>query len=105
MPFRKTRVVDCDDLERHGLQRLLLLKYSDLSTLDEVPIVAVHPEMHGRCVGIAAQIGYGHGDWIRRDAQPPPRLQVVEAEVDLGIVERDVGTALDVGRAAARVID
>src|SRR5262249_3353007 len=48
MPFRKTRVVDRNDLKRRGLRRLLLLKYSDLSTLDEARIAAVHPEMHGR---------------------------------------------------------
>jgi len=29
LPFRKTRVVDSDDLERLGLQRLLLLEYSN----------------------------------------------------------------------------
>src|SRR4029453_1908055 len=90
MPFRKTRVVDCDDLEWHGLQRLLLLEYSDLSTLDEARIVAVHPEMHDRCGRSAAWVAYGHGDRIRSDAQPPPGLQIVEAEVDLGVVLRNV---------------
>src|SRR5258708_6937362 len=105
MPFRKTGVVDRDDLERHGLQGLLLLEYSDFSTLDEARIVAVHPEMHHRCGKAAAWVAHGHGDWIRRDAEPPPRLQIVEAEMDLGVVERDVGAALDVGRAAAWVID
>jgi hypothetical protein len=74
MPFRKTRVGDCDDLERHGLQRLLLLEYSDFSTLDEACIVAVHPEMHDRRGRTAEWVAHGHGDWIRRDAQPPPRL-------------------------------
>src|SRR2546427_6749889 len=105
MPFRKTRVVDSDDLERRGLQGLLLLEYSDFSTLDEARIVAVHPEMHDRCGRTAAWVAHGHGDWIRRDAEPPPRLQIVEAEVDLGVVERDVGAALDVGGTAAWVID
>src|SRR6266699_506238 len=101
MPFRKTHVVDRDDLEGHGLQGLRLLEYSDFSTLDEARIVAVHPEIHDRCNTVA----HGHGDWIRRDAEPPPRLQIVEAEVDTGVVERDVGAALDVGRAAVWVID
>src|SRR2546427_8906238 len=105
MPFRKTRVVDSDDLERRGLQGLLLLEYSDFSTLDEARIVAVHPEMHDRCGRTAAWVAHGHGDWIRRDAEPPPRLQIVEAEVDHGVVERDVGAALDVGGGAAWVID
>src|SRR3989475_9068623 len=105
MPFRKTRVVDSDDLERRGLQGLLLLEYSDFSTLDEARIVAVHPEMHDRCGRTAARVAHGHGDWIRRDAEPPPRLQIVEAEVDTGVVERDVGAALDVGRAAVSVVD
>src|SRR6266567_8905621 len=105
MPFRKTRVVDRDDLERHGLRGLLLLEYSDFSTLDEVRIVAVHPELHDRCGRTAAWVAHGHGDWIRRDAEPPTPLQIVEAELDLGVVERDVSAALDVGRAAAGVID
>src|SRR5258708_36450201 len=105
MPFRKTRVVDSDDLERLGLQRLLLLEYSNFSTLDKACIAAVHPEMHHRCGKAAAGVAHGHGDWIRRDAEPPPRLQIVEAELDLGGVERDVGAALDIGAATARVID
>src|SRR5260370_13237808 len=105
MPFRKTRVVDRDDLERHGLQGLLLLEYSDFGTLDEARIVAVHPEMHDRCGRTAAWVAHGHGDWTRRGAEPPPGLQIVEADVDIGVVERDVGAALDVGRAAAGVID
>ena len=37
--------------------------------------------------------------------EPRPRLEIVEAELDVGVVERDVGAALDVGRAAARVVD
>src|SRR5712664_4205613 len=48
MPFRKTRLVDSDDLERHGLQGLLLLEYSNFSTLDKACIAAVHPEMYDR---------------------------------------------------------
>src|SRR3989442_5837187 len=105
MPFRKTRVVDSDDLERHGLQRLLLLEYSNFSTLDKACIAAVHPEMYDRFGRAAACVTHGHSDRIRCDAEPPPRLQIVEAEVDLGVVERDVGAALDVGRAAAWVIN
>ena len=105
MPFRNTRVGDCDDLERRGLLGLLLFEYSDFSPLDKARIVAVHPELHDRCGRTAAQVAHGYCDWIRRDAQPPTRLQIVEAEVDLGVVEGDVGAALDVGRAAARVID
>src|SRR5262249_37395278 len=105
MPFCKTRVVDRDDLERHGLQGLLLLEYSDFSALDEARIVAVHPEMHDRCGRTAAWVAHGHGDWIRGDAEPPPRFQIIEADVDIGVVERDVGATLDVGRAAAWVID
>ena len=46
-----------------------------------------------------------HGDWMRRDGEPRPRLEIVEAELDVGVVERDVGAALDVGRAAARIVD
>ena len=42
---------------------------------------------------------------MRRDGEPRPRLEIVEAELDVGVVERDVGAALDVGRAAARVVD
>ena len=44
-------------------------------------------------------------DRMRRDAEPRPRLEIVEAELDAGVVERDVGAALDVGGAAARVVD
>src|SRR5260370_40976256 len=99
MPFRKTRVGDCDDLERRGLQGLLLFEYSDFSPFDEARIVAVHPELHDRYGRTTAQVAHGHGDWIRRNSQTPTRLQIVEAEVDLGVVERDVGAALDVGRA------
>src|SRR5438093_235725 len=105
MPFRNTRVVDGDNLEWRGLQRLLLLEYSNFSTLDKACIAAVHPEMHHRCGRIAACVAHGHGDWIRRDAEPPPRLQIIETEADLGVVERDVRAALDVGGAAAWVID
>src|SRR5207245_3975558 len=57
MPFRKTRVVDRDDLERHGLRGLLLLEYSDFSTLDDARIVAVHSEIHYRCFSTAASVG------------------------------------------------
>src|SRR5206468_4237029 len=93
------------DLEWRCLQRLLLLEYSNFSTLDKACIAAVHPEMHDRFGRTAAYVAHGHSDRIRRDAEPSPRLQIVEAEVDLGVVERDVGAALDVGRAAAWVID
>jgi hypothetical protein len=50
-------------------------------------------------------VDQGHGDWIRRDAEPPSRLEIVDAEPDIGVVERDVGAALDVGRAAVQVVD
>src|SRR5262245_49700973 len=42
---------------------------------------------------------------MRRYGQPRPRLEIIEAELDIGIVERDVGAALDVGRAAERIVD
>ena len=42
---------------------------------------------------------------MRRNVEPRPRLDIVEAELDVGFVERDVGAALDVGRAAGRVVD
>src|SRR4029077_11833645 len=48
MPFRKTRLVDSDDLERHVLQRLLLVEYSNFSMLDKACIAAVHLEMNDR---------------------------------------------------------
>src|ERR1700756_1603840 len=105
MPFGKTRVADRDNRERHSLQRLLLFEYSNFGTLDEARVVAVHPELDDGGGRAPSEPADGHGDWIRRDAQPPARLQIVEAEVDLGIVERDVGAALDVGGTAARVID
>ena len=53
----------------------------------------------------AVQVAHRHGDWMRRDGEPRPRLEIVEAELDVGVVERDVGAALDVGRAAVRVVD
>ena len=55
--------------------------------------------------GLAVGFAHDHGDWMRRDSEPPPRLEIVELEPDIGVVERDVGTALDVGRAAAWIID
>src|SRR2546429_691901 len=54
MPFRKARVVDSDDLERRGFQGLLLLEYSDFSSLEKACIVAIHPEMHYRRCRTAA---------------------------------------------------
>src|SRR5882757_9522779 len=61
--------------------------------------------MHDRFGRTAAEAAHGYSDRIRRDAEPSPRLQIVEAELDLGVVERDVGAALDIGGAAARIID
>src|SRR5260370_31482754 len=46
MPFRKTRVVDSDDLERLGFQPLLLLEYLNFRTLDKAFIAAVTPEIN-----------------------------------------------------------
>src|SRR5215472_4061595 len=101
MPFRKTRVVDRDDLKWRGSQGLLLVEYSDFSTLDEARIVAVHPETYDRSSKTVELVTYAHGDWIRRDTEPPPRFQIVKADLDTGVVERDVSAALNVGRAAA----
>src|SRR5215475_13345128 len=61
--------------------------------------------MYDRWSKLANRFAHDHGDWIRRDAESPPRLEIVEAEPDIGVVERDVGASLDVGRAAAEVID
>src|SRR5215472_3005576 len=101
MPLSKTRFVDRDDLNRRGLQRLLLVEYSDFRALDEARIVAVHPETYDRSAKTVAWIAHAHGDWIRRDTEPPPRFQIVEVDLDVGVVERYVGAALNVGRAAS----
>src|SRR5262245_65480996 len=61
--------------------------------------------MHDRWSKFADRFAHDYGDRIGRDAEPPPRLEIVQAEPDIGVVERDVGAALDVGRAAAQVID
>jgi hypothetical protein len=79
------------------LQGLLGPEDPDLGALDEARVVVVHPELH--------RLIHHHGDGMRRDAEPRTRLEIVEAELDLGVVEGDVGAALDVGRVRARVVD
>src|SRR5215470_17579458 len=100
MPFCKTRIVERDDLKGRGLQGLLLVEYSDFSTLDEARIIAVYPETYRRAKTVA-WVAHRYGHRTRRDPEPPPRLQIIEADLDIGVVERDVSAALNVGRAAA----
>src|SRR5882757_5837372 len=83
----------------------MLLEYPDFSALEEGGIVAIHPEMHDRWMKLADWFLHHQGDWIRRNSEPPPRFEIVHVELDIGVVERDVGAALDVGRAAVQVID
>ena len=101
LPRGQARLVDRDDRERTGLQGLLLVEDPDLGALDVARVVVVHPELHGGR-GVSA---HGQGDRMRRDREARPRLEIVEREPDLGLVEGDVGAALDVGRAAAGVVD
>ena len=42
---------------------------------------------------------------MRRHIEARPRLEVVEAKLDVGIVQRNVRAALDVGRTAVRIVN
>ena len=69
-------------------------------------VVCVHAELHGRCRARQFVLA-GYIDTRRRsrDAQSRRRPQVVEAELDIDVGQCNVSTALDVGRAALRIVD
>ena len=69
-------------------------------------VVRVHAEAHRRCLHCPAVV-FGDVDPRRlcRNSKTRARAQVVVAEADVGTSERDVGAALDIGRAAVGIVD
>ena len=58
-----------------------------------------------RVTEIPAQLRHVHRRRPRRNTQTRARLQVVELEQDVGAIQRDVGAALNIRRAAVRIVD
>ena len=98
-PFRHAPLVERQ--HRQGLcpERLVPIEDPDFGPLDVMRVVVVDPEEHGlaRSRADRARIG-GH-------AEPSLHFEIVELESDIRRFEGDVGTALDVGGAATRIVD
>ncbi len=118
-PLRRALEIDRHHIERLCLRRLARLEHAYLGAVDERRVVRVHAEVDRRrlvqcpaCV-VAGQEGlarlhlprHGRARRLRRNRQARRRTQVVVAELDVDLGERDVGTALDVRGAALRVVD
>ena len=106
LPFGAAVAIHCDDLERSVAQRGVLVEDADLGPVDEAGIVAVGAELHqvlrifgGGVVLVADRVGPGGG------VQPGLQVEVVELELDVGLFQRDVGAALDVGNALVGIVD
>ena len=105
LPFGQSRAVDVHDRRRLRGDGTTRVEDTDLGTIDEVSVVGIHAEAdRGRGGGFAATAEL-HRARMRGDSEPRPRLQVVETEPDVGLVERDVGASLHVGGTAGRIVD
>ena len=72
-----------------------------------MPVVGVHGKAHARRVilRLVRACRQQRQCRLRAHGQPRPVVEVVEAELQLGILQRHVGAALHVGGAATRVVD
>ncbi len=106
LPLGEPLSIDLEHLQWRGLYGLTTGKDAHLRSVDEVPVVCIHSEAHRRCrQALFTRIDELDRRRRRRDREPPPRFQVVELQLDVGLFERDVGAPLDVRRAAPRVVD
>jgi hypothetical protein len=105
LPFRESRAIDVDHRERRRSDAPVRLEYAHFGAVDEVAVVGVHPESYRRRDRFLALPHDFDGARMRRDAEARARLEVVEPEADVGLVERDVGAALHVRGVACRVVD
>ena len=106
LPRYRIVLADLDDIEWLCLNRLPVLEDADFSTLYEVRIVRVHPELHGRhAARFAVVVRYRDTLRLGRNAEARCRPHVVVAELDIGVVECHISATLNVGRTAFRIID
>ena len=105
-PFRDAVRPDLDQVERLSPHGLVLLEYPDFRSLDEGRVVAVHAEQDDRLVPAAGRRRRPRDfRWLRRHVEAPLGPEVVEAELDVGLLQRHIRTPLYVSRAPAGIID